>query len=217
MRRREFTALALGTSTALAGLAASAPARAAPGDPIEGKDYKRLEHTVPLAEAGKVEVIEFFGFWCPHCFAFEAKLEPWAAQLPGFVNFRRIPVSWSPMHEPYQKLFFALQDLKQLPALQRKVFDAIHVQGLHLETEAGRASFARSNFIDPAKLEAALRGFSVDARSRQANQLFQAYQGDGVPTLAIEGRFITSPEIAGSEERALQVTDFLIRKSRTAG
>lgn len=186
----------------------------AAAEPVEGKDYTRLQSPVPVAVPGKIEVIEFFGYWCPHCNALEPKLELWAKQLPASVNFRRVPVAWQPNHEPYQRLFFALEALGLGEGIQGKVFQAVHSQGLHLETEAGLTAFAAANSIDKSKLMDAMKGFSVNSKVRIANELFAAYQVDGVPTLVVNGRLVTSPEKAGGDEQALQIVSALMQMEK---
>jgi thiol:disulfide interchange protein DsbA len=208
MKRREF-AWALVAAPLLA-----RPAWAAV-EAVEGKNYTRLASPIPVAVPGKIEVIEFFGYWCPHCNAFEPTLEAWIKQLPADVSFRRVPVNWRPaQHEPYQKLFFALEVLGYGEAIQQKVYDAVHRQGLRLETDAGLTAFTSANGIDKGKLVDAIKSFTVASKSRAATQLATTYRIDGVPTLAINGRYVTSPEVAGGEQNALQVADALIKKAR---
>ena len=208
MKRREFT-LGLGAASLLPRQAHAAT------EPVEGKDFKLVQPPVPVAVAGKIEVIEFFGYWCPHCNEFEPMLEAWVKRLPAAVNFRGIPVAWQAAQVPYQKLYFALEALGQLEALHRKAFNAVHVQGLRFENDAGIAAFAAANGLDRAKLVDTMNGFAVASKVRIANQVSAAYRIDGVPTLAVNGRFMTSPELAGGEERALQIVDALIVKSRS--
>jgi protein dithiol oxidoreductase (disulfide-forming) len=210
MKRRDFT-LGIGAAWMSGG-----PVLAA-AEPMEGKDFTRLAQPVQVAVPGKVEVIEFFGYWCPHCNAFEPTLDAWVHKLPGDVNFRRIPVAWQAAHEPYQKLYFALEALGLLDAAHRKVFYGVHVQRARLEKDADIAAYLSANGLDGAKVVETMKSFSVASKTRQAAQLVGAYHVDGVPTLAVAGRFVTSPEMAGGEERALQVTDALIRKARSAG
>jgi thiol:disulfide interchange protein DsbA len=207
MKRREFT-LGLGAASLLPRLVQAAT------DLVEGKNFNSVQPPVPVAIAGKIEVIEFFGYWCPHCNEFEPTLEAWVGKLPAAVNFRRIPVAWQPGQVPYQKLFFALEVLGQLETLHRKAFYAVHVQGLRFDNDAGLAAFAAANGLDRAKLVDTMNGFAVSSKVRIANQLSAAYRIDGVPTLAVNGRFMTSPELAGGEERALQVANALILKSQ---
>lgn len=200
------TALAGGT-----GLLGSAAALAQ-GAPVEGRDYVRLEKPVAMAAGAKVEVVEFFGYWCPHCHAFEPALEPWVKRLPANVAFRRVPVAFSGAHEPYQRLYYALEAMGALEALHRKVFAALHVQKARFDKEADMQAFVAANGVDGAKFADAFKSFSVQSKLRQARQLADAYRIDGVPTLGIHGRYFTSPSVAGGPERALAVADTLIAR-----
>ncbi len=211
MNRRDFTRA--GSGLALAGLSAPLWAQAAPA---EGRDFKRVEPPVPVPEGGKVDIVEFFGYWCPHCNAFEPALEAWAKKLPAQVNFRRMPVMFNAAHETTQKLYFALEALGQVEALHRKVFAALHVQRKRLDKEADVLAWAQEAGADGAKIVEAMKSFGVATKARQARQLAEAYRIDGVPTLGIHGRWMTSPSIAGSAERALAVADALIGQARKA-
>ena len=209
MKRREF-ALTL-ASASLLPLAARAAV-----EPVEGRQYTKVSTPQPVLVAGKTEVIEFFGYWCPHCNDFEPKLSAWVKKLPASVVFRRVPVAWQPMHVPYQKLYFALEALGQIEALNGKAFYAVHVQGLRLDNDAGLAAFASANGLDRAKLVDAMNSFSVASKVQAANKAFAAFGIRGVPALAVNGRFVTSPEIAGGEEGALRVVEALLLKPAAA-
>ena len=210
MKRRDF-ALALGTASLPALWSGAAQAQ----QPAEGKEFTRLQPPAPVSTpAGKVEALEFFGYWCPHCFAFEPSLDAWVRKLPADVVFRRIPVSFGPPHEPYQKLYYALEALGQLDTMHRKVFNAIHLQKLKLDKDADLQTLAKEGNLDFAKLKDTMASFSVATKCNQAKQLANTYKLDGVPTLAVQGRFITSVGQAGSHERALQVMEALIQQAR---
>ncbi|MDH4392177.1 MAG: thiol:disulfide interchange protein DsbA/DsbL [Aquabacterium sp.] len=206
MNRRDWVLAA----TSLAGLPMAARAQ---GGPQEGRDYKRVETPVPVAE-GKLEVVEFFGYWCPHCNAFEPALEAWVKKLPAAVTFRRIPVAFSPGQEPLQRLYFAIEAMGQVDTLHRKVFNALHVERKRLNTESDILDWAKTTGTDTAKLADTMKSFAVATKLRQSKQLADGYKIEGVPTLGIQGRFMTSPSIAGSPERALAVADALLAQSR---
>lgn len=211
MKRRDF-ALAVGAAPLATLWTGAAQAQA---EPVEGKEFTRLQPPVPVtAPAGKVEALEFFGYWCPHCHAFEPSLDAWARKLPADVVFRRVPVSFGPPHEPYQKLYYALEAMGALDAMHRKVFNAIHLQKLRLDKDSDLQALAKDNNVDFAKLKDTMNSFSVATKCNQAKQLASAYRLDGVPTLAVQGRFVTSVGLAGGPERALQVMDGLIQRAR---
>jgi len=180
-----------------------------------GTDYQVLQTPIPVAVPGKIEVIEFFGYWCPHCNAFEPKLESWVKTLPKDVVFRRIPVAWQDAHIPYQKLYFALEAMGAKDDVHAKVFKAIHEQHLRLDGEANFAAFAAAIGVDKTKLAAAMNAFSVDSKIRTASQVAKSYQIEGVPSLAVNGMYVTSPEMAKGEGQALNVMNALIQKARS--
>lgn len=209
--RRQF-ALRLGAvGLALPWLGSSALAQA---DIAEGREYTRLKEPVAVPANGKVEVLEFFGYWCPHCAAFEPTLEAWAAKLPADVNFRRMPVAFSAAQESYQRLYFGIEALGVIDKLHGKVFTAMHGARQRLDKDSEIIALANANGVDGAKLIEAMKSFSVAAKLAQARQAAQAYRVDGVPTLAVAGRYITSVGQAGSHARAVQVLDALIQRSR---
>jgi thiol:disulfide interchange protein DsbA len=210
MNRRSFA-----LQVALAGSVPLVPwAARAQGTPVEGKDYARLAQPIALPATGKVEVVEFFGYWCPHCHAFEPLLEAWTQKLPADVAFRRVPVAFSAPQEPYQKIFLALEAMGQLGAMHRKVFTAMHVQKQRLDKESDIVALMTANGIDGAKFTETFKSFTVASKAQQARQTADAYRIDGVPTLGIHGRYFTSPSLAGGHEQALRVTDYLIQRSR---
>jgi thiol:disulfide interchange protein DsbA len=211
MNRRDF---ALRLAAAGAATPWLSPLASAQGDFVEGREYTRLKDPVAVPGSGKIEVLEFFGYWCPHCAAFEPTLEAWARKLPADVNFRRIPVAFSPTQESYQRLYFAIEALGAINAMQGKVFVAMHANHQRLDKDAEIVALANANGVDGNKLLEAMKSFSVATKLAQARQAAQNYKIDGVPTLAVNGRFITSVGQAGTHERTVQVLDALIQKSR---
>ena len=216
MKRREFssTLLAAGALAGSAALTLPGSARAQ-GAPVEGTHYVRLSQPVPITvPAGKIEVIEFFWYGCPHCNAFEPTLEPWVKRLPNDVMFRRAPVAFRPAYAVHQRIYYALESLGLLDNMHRKVFYAIHSDRMQLEQRDEISRFMTKNGVDAMKFMAAFDSFSVQTKSRQANDLAAAYKIDGVPAIGIQGRFYTSGSLAGTNDKALAVTDFLIQRAR---
>ena len=211
MHRREFSTALLGASVLAVGLPA-----AAQGGPVEGTHYVRLGQPLPVtAPAGKVEVVEFFWYGCPHCNAFEPMLDAWTKKLPADVSFRRVPVAFR--DEPFtthQRIYYALETMNQVEAMHRKVFYAIHNDRQKLDKPAEIAAFMTKNGVDGAKFVEIMNSFGVQTKARQAKQLAEAYKIDGVPALGVQGRFYTSGSLAGSPEQSLRVTEFLIERSR---
>lgn len=213
MNRRRFT-LRLAAAAALPALPAFVAAQAAF---VEGKDFVRLATPVPPSTPGKIDVVEFFWYGCPHCNAFQPAVEAWKARQPADVAFRASPVVFSAMHETHAKLFYALDALGELPKMHRRVFAAMHVQRKRLDKEGDIADFVAEQGVDRAKFVDAFRSFGVATKVRQAKALSEGYKIDGTPSIGVHGRFFTSGSLAGSNERSLQVTDFLVDRVRKGG
>ena len=217
--RREFTGAAAATALGLAGLAGlgrAGVALAQAAAAVEGRDFVRLNAPVAVPAGGKIDVIEFFSYGCPHCYSFEPALEQWVKRLPADVAFRRVPATFNPTFEGYAKLYYALEAAGQVEALHKRVFAAIHVQRQRLDKEADIAAFVSANGGDGAKVTEAMKSFGVATKLRQAKQAFEAYKIDGVPTLGIHGRWFTSGSLTGSNDKALAVADQLIERARKA-
>lgn len=226
MKRRAFSTQVMGLATlGLGGAVGSLEAWAqAPGAPVEGKHYKRVNPPVPAGGDGKVEVIEFFWYGCPHCYAFESALEAWSKRLPSDVVLKRLPVAFR--QEPFvmhQKLYYTLEAMGMVDKLQRKAFDEIHLnrdpsdQRPRLASVDQIGAFAEKNGLDKAQFLSVFNSFSVGTKVGQAQKLATAYQIDGVPALGVQGRYFTSGALAGDMDKALAVTDFLIKQVRTGG
>jgi thiol:disulfide interchange protein DsbA len=214
MKRREFSAALLGAGAAVIDTAARAQ-----GGPTEGTHYVQLAQPVPTsAGPGKIEVLEFFWYGCPHCFAFEPALETWVRQLPADMVFNRVPVAFSSApFVAHQRIFYALESLGLVDAMHRKVFAGIHNERRRLAEPAEIADFMTKNGVDATAFMAAYQSFSTQAKVTRANQLLRAYQIDAVPALGINGRYMTSGTLAGSNDRMLAVADWLAQRTRKPG
>jgi protein dithiol oxidoreductase (disulfide-forming) len=215
MNRREFSAaagLAIGAAAFGLPLPSFAQRR-----PEEGKDYLKLDKPVPVdAPPGKIEVIEFFWYSCPHCNHFEPTLNAWLkSRKPADVAFRRVPVAFRDDFVPQQRLYYTLEAMGKLDELHDKVFDAIHREHLPTNREDSILAFAEKNGLDRKKFQDLYNSFGISAKARRATQLQDAYKVQGVPALGIAGRYYTDGELTGDMDRALQVVEYLVAQVRT--
>ncbi|MDB5965258.1 MAG: oxidoreductase [Polaromonas sp.] len=218
MQRREFSLSAATVAAAsLGGLALSPAALAQGNPPKEGTDYLVLDKPAPTeAPPGKVEVVEFFWYNCPHCNRFEPQLEAWLKKIPKDVAVRRVPVSFRPDFEPQQRLFYVLESMGKVDEMQMKVFNAIHLERQQLTTGDQIAAWVEKQGINKAKFVETYNSFPIVTKARKATQLQDQYKVDGVPALGIAGRYYTSGSLAETMERALTVTDYLVGLARKA-
>ena len=193
------------------------------GNPELGKEYTVLENAQPVESGKKIEVIEFFAYYCPHCYALEPLMAAWVKKQGDNIVFKRIHIS-DPRVAPQQKLFYALDALGKVDQYHLKAFQAIHVERNRLQTDAEVLEFAVKAGIDKQKFLEAYNSFSSQSKMNRATQLMSAYKINGWPTIAIDGRIITSPSMVGAsipgvtedgQNRAvIPVMDWLLAKAQ---
>lgn len=191
---------------------------AAHADIKEGTEYKLLTPAQPVAVPGKIEVIEFFWYGCPHCFHIEPYVEAWAAKLPKDVNFRRAHVVWQGRNDiiAHAKIFIALNTMGIAGKYQQAVFNAIQQDGLELRKDDVLFDWVKKKQgIDVNKFKAAYNSFSGSVEMNKLAKMVQDYQVDGVPMFIINGKYVTAPSMVGKEDgTVLTVVDQLIAKER---
>lgn len=216
LERRAFSAKALAAVVGL-GFALGDRAEAQGAPIVEGTNYVRLSQPQQVQVPGKIEVIEFFWYGCPHCYDFDPLLGNWVQQLPPDVAFRRVPVAFR--ENPFvahQRIYYALEEMGLLETLHKRVFFAIHAEHQRLDKPEDITAFVVRNGVDGAKFMQHYNSFSVQAKQHQASALAEAYKIDGVPALGVNGQYYTGGALAGGFERMLVVADFLIKRSRKA-
>jgi thiol:disulfide interchange protein DsbA len=209
--RRRWIAAA--GAAALAGV--FAPPAAAQATPRDGRDFRLVKpQQATEAPAGKIEVIEFFWYGCPHCNALEPVIKEWVAKLPADVAFRRVHVPFGDRR--HQQLFYTLEAMGKADALGDKVFHAIHVDRDRLDTVDRMTAMLSRHGVDRKQFTDTFESFAVRTKMRRATQVSEAYGVDGVPAMAVNGKYYTSPSMAGSNQAALRVMDALIAQERQA-
>ncbi len=209
---------------ALAGFGATCVA--SPSAPVNGVEYMTLAEVQNTDAGNKIEVIEFFAYYCPHCNSFEPSLSAWVKQQGDKIAFKRVHVAHSPGVKAQQRLYYTLDSLAMVPAYHEKVFAAMHEQQrLRLATDEEVFDWATKAGIDRTKFIDVYRSFGVQAKARRADEMMVSYKVSQWPLIAIDGRYVTSPYIAGQgspasateaeqQKMALQVMDHLVAKAK---
>ena len=215
MKRRDFSLAAI-SAAAVAGLPLATQAQGSAAlKPVEGKDYLSLDKRVPTdVGTGKIEVIEFFWYSCPHCHAFEPQFAAWVKAAPKDVVVQRVPVRFRDDFEAQQRAYYVFESLNMVDVMHGKLFHAIHTERQQLNNAQALAAWANKNGLPEKKFMDTFNSFGVATKARRATQLQDAFKVQGVPALGIAGRFYTDGGLAQSMDRALQVADYLIGEVR---
>jgi thiol:disulfide interchange protein DsbA len=201
-------------SVCLAAFAALAFSLCNAADLTEGKEYFRLKNPQPVETGKKIEVIEFFSYGCPHCNDLEPYLDAWIAKLPPDVQFRRVPVMFQQRWEALARIYYTLDAMGAEAQLSPEVFRAIHVNSLPLYQDKVFFDWAASKGLDRAKVADVYNSFAVTSKFNRAKSLAAAYNIQSVPTIVVDGKFVTASDRVGTHSALPGAIDALIAKAR---
>lgn len=183
-------------------------------DLVEGKDYVRLRNAQPVETGKKIEVIEFFSYGCPHCSDLEPILQAWVHTLPPDVQFRRVPVMFQQRWEGLAKIYYTLDAMGDETRLSPEVFKAVHINGLPLYQDKAFFDWAASRGLDRTRVAEVYGSFAVNSKFNRAKALAQAYNIQSVPTMIVDGKYLTASDRVGTHAAMPPVLDALIAKAR---
>lgn len=204
--------LIFGAALALSGLFGLT----AQAEPVAGQQYVQLNSPVPVSKPGQVEVVELFWYGCPHCYQFEATLNPWVEQLPDDVNFVRIPALFGGVWNVHGQAFITLESMKVEQKVHDAVFTAIHEDRQKLASAEEFADFIATQGIDRDAFLKTYNSFAVKGQMEKAKKLAIAYQITGVPVMIVGGKYRFDLGSSGGAQQTLHVADYLIAKERAA-
>lgn len=195
-------------------LALAAAGAQAQSAPQLGRDYTRLEPPRAVTSGGKIEVIEFFYYGCPVCYELEPKLSRWYFNGPDSVALRRVPALSSDNWDNFAKLFYTLEAMGQLSRLHWPVYDNFHFNGAKLNEEEAMASWVSHNGLDKQKFIDTYRSPAIQAKLAAAREMTQNYDIRGVPSIVVDGKFVTSARMTGGTSELMQVVEQLVSMAR---
>src|SRR6202165_3337888 len=195
-------------------LAVLALSGASSADLVEGKQYTRLKNPQSPEKGKKIEVIEFFSYGCPHCNDLEPYLQNWAKTAPADVQFLRVPVTFQDRWKPLAKAYYTLEAMGEDLRLSPEVFKAVHVANLPLYQDKAFLDWAATKGVDRAKAAEIYSSFGVDSKLKRALVLAQEYNIQAVPTIVVDGKFLTSSDRIGGHGQVPAALDVLVAKAR---
>lgn len=180
-----------------------------------GKGYEEIQPPQQTTAAeGKVEVLEYFWFGCPHCYAFEPTINEWAANKPDYVEFVREAPPLNPNWRPHSEAFYAAEQLGVTEKFFDPMFNGIHADKRRLHNRKDIAKFAGELGIDSREFLGAMKSFAVETRMRQGMQRAVGSGITGVPSVVIAGKYRTGNRLAGGHEGIVRVINELVERER---
>lgn len=178
-----------------------------------GKDYRALPSAQPTSSSpDKVEVAEVFMYSCPHCYTLEPFVQDYRSSMPANVSFVRIPANFNAMARQHSRAFYAASALGVEEKIHEAFFQEIHVRKNRLASEDALVKFFASQGVDADKFREAMNSFGVDTNLRRADDLSRRYKITSVPSLVVNGKYVTQASMAGSMPRLKQIVEYLVAK-----
>jgi thiol:disulfide interchange protein DsbA len=193
---------------ALLAAAALAPAAVAQ----QQAPFLHISPPIATEAPGRIEVVEFFWYECPHCYELEPLLDRWIPKLAKDVQFRRVPATFNARWLISARVFYALESMGLESKLHRPIMDAIHKDRMRITDDRQLAEWLGKQGVDVAKFQAAMKSFAVESKLKRADQLVRDAKIDGVPALMVNGRYLVPA--GGNLQRLLDTADALIEQSR---
>lgn len=181
---------------------------------VEDVHYKATKQRLATSTTEGVEVVELFFYGCPHCFNLELTVGDWKKDLPDDVKFSYVPAIFNDKWIPLAKAFYAAEAIGQLETIHPLIFDAIHLDNKRIYTEDAIIDFVAEQGIDRAEFEKAMKSFAVKTKVNKAKKMTVDSGIDGVPSLIVNGKYITGAQLAGGQEEIFDVVDFLVEQER---
>jgi protein dithiol oxidoreductase (disulfide-forming) len=187
---------------------------------VVGRDFQLIDPPQPTDARGKIEVIEFFWYGCPHCHNLQAPLEAWLKRKPADVEFRRVPAVFQESWLPLTRAFYTMEAMGVTDKLHHAVFSAIHEQKTRLQDTKVLFDWVASKGVDRQKFIDTYNSFAVQGRAKRAMEITRSYDIPGTPAIVIQGRYLTAPSMVLKSdksidyERYFQVLDQVIALAR---
>lgn len=183
-------------------------------EPLEGVEYTQLARRMPVETGDKIEVREIFWYGCPHCHSLEAPLARWLKTLPKNVKFIRTPgATWASTWETHARSYYAFEAMNLVDKLHPAMFSAIHAQNRPLIDENSIGFFVAEKGVDEKLFRSYYNSFAVGAKVKSARNFSEQSGIKSVPTLVVDGLYVTNSTMSGTHQDMMKVVDFLIKKA----
>lgn len=179
-----------------------------------GRDYIRLDPAHAVTSGDKIEVIEFFYYGCPVCYELEPKLSRWYFNAPGSIALRRVPALSSDNWDSFAKLYYTLDAMGAVARLHWPVYDNFHFRGMKLNEEPVMADWVAHNGLDRQKFIDIYGSPQIQAKLAMTREMMQSYAIKGVPSIVVDGKFLTSARMTGGTSELMQAVEQLVALAR---
>lgn len=193
--------------------AALLPFAARGADLMEDVDYRVIPKQ-QLSDTERIEVVYFFYYGCSWCYEFEPYMADWLKNKPTDVSFRRIPALRSSKWITLTRTYYTYEALDLIPRLHAPTFRAFHRDEVNLQSESALFDWVEKQGVDRKRFEAAFKSEAITARVANSRALTNAFEVESTPSVAVDGRYITSSGMTGGVAQLMTVVEALVNMVR---
>ena len=185
-----------------------------------GKDYVPVQPPQPTDSGGKIEVLEFFWYGCPHCNNLQPSLQAWLKRKPADVELKHIPAVFQDSWVPLTRAYYTIEAMGLVDKLHQEMFATLHRQRVQLRDANAIFDWAAAKGVDRKKFADTYNSFGVNGRTQRSIELTRKFDIPGTPALVIDGKYLTAPSMTLKADRTVdydrffQVVDGLIAEAR---
>ena len=180
----------------------------------EGVKYQRIANPQPTSTSDKIEVLEFFWYGCPHCYQLEPDVEAWLKSKPDDVEFIRMPAVLGPSWELLTRAYYTADLLEATDKIHKTLFERLHKERKRIRNANELKEFFVEQGVSAEDFDNTFASFAVITKTNRSKQVSQLYGITGVPALVVNGKYLVTAKMAGSNKQMLEVVDYLVEQER---
>jgi protein dithiol oxidoreductase (disulfide-forming) len=197
----------------LVALTLAAVSLVAYAQPVVGRDFVQLASPQPTASQERIEVIEFFYYGCPVCYEAQPHVARWLSGAGPGIAMHRVPAVFSESSESFARTFYSLGAMNEIGRLHWPLYDNHHFDGRQLNEEKNVVAWVGGNKVDAARFTELWHSPQVTAQVGAAREALKNYGIKGVPSFAVDGKYVTSASMAGGVQEMMRVVDQLVARA----
>ena len=181
---------------------------------VTARQFTELDPPRPVSTGARIEVIEFFYYGCPICYEAQPHLSRWLNKTGNDVVLIRVPAVSRDGWEPFARSFYTLEAMGELARLHWPVYDNHHFDNKDLKEEKSMLDWIGRNGLDREKFRAIWHSEETSAKIRAAQKMLDTYGIRGVPSMVVDGKYVTSARLADGTRQMVEVLEHLVNRAR---
>ena len=158
----------------------------------EGTHYTVVNDTA----TPQPEILEFFSFWCPHCYNFEPLVAQIKKKMDRDTTFKKVHVNFMGFTSPdvqddATRAMLVARSLKKEEALNLAVFESIHKLRSPVTSLNDLRNIFIVNGVEAEAFDKMVSSFGVNNMLKMNNKIIAQYRShlSGVPNFIVNGKF----------------------------